>query len=326
VVSAKGLNGLRLTANWPGRFGVVRSRCRRRELLALSAVETEFTEHHPNRSWSMKRFTGNVAAITGAGSGIGRALALELAGRGTRLALSDVDGERVVETVALCEKAGAEARAYEVNVASRQAVLDHAEEVVVDFGGVNLVVNNAGVALAANIEEMRWEDLDWVMNIDFWGVVHGTKAFLPHLIASGDGHVVNVSSVFGFVGVPTQSAYNAAKFAVRGFTEALRQEMLIARHPVKVSCVHPGGIKTNIARDARGVEPAHREKAAADFERIARTAPEQAAKTIARGIERNKARILIGADAHVIDAIPRLLGAAYQRPAALLARLGLRMV
>jgi len=272
----------------------------------------------------MKRFTGNVAAITGAGSGIGRALALELAGRGTRLALSDVENDRVAETAALCEKAGAETRAYEVNVANRQAVLDHAEEVAADFGGVNLVVNNAGVALSANIEEMRWEDLDWVMNIDFWGVVHGTKAFLPHLIASGDGHVVNVSSVFGFVGVPTQSAYNSAKFAVRGFTEALRQEMLIARHPVKVSCVHPGGIKTNIARDARGVS--NREKAASDFERIARTTPEQAAKTIARGIERNKARILIGGDAYVFDAIPRLLGSAYQRPAALLARFGLRLV
>jgi short-subunit dehydrogenase len=212
-----------------------------------------------------------------------------------------------------------------LNVANRQAVLDHADEVAQDFGGVNLVVNNAGVALADNVEDMTWEDLDWVMNIDFWGVVHGTKAFLPHLIDSGDGHIVNVSSVFGFIGVPTQSAYNAAKFAVRGFTEALRQEMIAARHPVKVSCVHPGGIKTNIARDARGLGSADKEKSAASFEKLARTTPEQAAKVIARGVERNKPRILIGADAYVLDAIPRLFGARYQRPLAWLARQGLKL-
>jgi NADP-dependent 3-hydroxy acid dehydrogenase YdfG len=274
----------------------------------------------------MKTFPGKVAVITGAGSGIGRALALELAERGTRLALSDVDESRVTDTASRCEKLGAEARPYVLNVANRQAVLDHADEVAQDFGGVNLVVNNAGVALADNVEDMTWDDLDWIMNIDFWGVVHGTKAFLPHLIASGDGHVVNVSSVFGFIGVPTQSAYNAAKFAVRGFTEAFRQEMIAARHPVKVSCVHPGGIKTNIARDARGLGSANKEKSAASFEKIARTTPEQAAKVIARGVERNKPRILIGADAYVLDAIPRLFGARYQRPFAWLARQGLKLV
>jgi NADP-dependent 3-hydroxy acid dehydrogenase YdfG len=272
----------------------------------------------------MKHFADKVAVITGAGSGIGRALALELAGRGSRLALSDVDPVRIAETVAMCDKAGAEARGYEVNVANRQAVLDHAAEVVEDFGSVNLVVNNAGVALAATVEDMAWEDLDWVLDIDFWGVVNGTKAFLPHLIASADGHVVNVSSVFGFVGVPTQSAYNAAKFAVRGFTESLRQEMIMAKRPVKVSCVHPGGIKTNIARDSRNNSPVDPDKASAAFDKIARTTPEQAAKVIARGVEREKPRILIGADAYVFDAIPRLLGARYQRPAALLARAALR--
>ncbi|SDZ40353.1 Short-chain dehydrogenase [Amycolatopsis xylanica] len=269
----------------------------------------------------MKRLAGKVAAITGAGSGIGRALALGLAERGMRLALSDISLTRVAETAALCEKAGAEAKAYELNVADRQAVLSHADEVVADFGAINLVVNNAGVALQATVEQMRWEDLDWVMNIDFWGVVHGSKAFLPHLIASGDGHLVNVSSVFGFVGVPTQSAYNAAKFAVRGFTESLRQEMLIGKRPVKVSCVHPGGIRTNIARDARGTESGDAEK----FAQIARTSPEGAARAIIRGVERNRPRILIGADAYVFDAIPRLLGPYYQRPLAILARLGLRV-
>ncbi|WP_414936278.1 SDR family NAD(P)-dependent oxidoreductase [Amycolatopsis sp. cmx-11-51] len=272
----------------------------------------------------MKSFTDKVTVITGAGSGIGRALAIELAGRGARLALSDVDAVRAAETTALCEKAGSTAKAYELDVADRDAVLAHAEEVAVDFGGANLVVNNAGVALGATVEEMTWDDYDWLMGINLGGVVNGTKAFLPQLITSGDGHIVNLSSVFGFIGVPTQSAYNAAKFAVRGFTEALRQEMLIARHPVAVSCVHPGGIKTNIARDARGGVERDIDKAAKGFEKIARTTPEKAARTIVRGIERKTPRILIGGDAYVIDAIPRVLGSFYQRPLALLGRLGMR--
>lgn len=272
----------------------------------------------------MKRFTDKVAVITGAGSGIGRALAIELAGRGARLAVSDVDAVRAAETAGLCEKTGATAKPYELDVADRDAVLAHAEAVSAEFGGANIVVNNAGVALGATVEEMTWEDYDWLMGINLGGVVNGTKAFLPQVIASGEGHIVNISSVFGFVGVPTQSAYNAAKFAVRGFTEALRQEMLIARHPVKVSCVHPGGIKTNIARDARGGYEQDADKAAEGFEKIAMTTPEKAAQTIVRGIERGTARILIGPDAYVFDAIPRLLGAYYQRPAALLARRGLR--
>jgi NAD(P)-dependent dehydrogenase (short-subunit alcohol dehydrogenase family) len=261
-------------------------------------------------------YAGKTAVVTGAGSGIGRALACELAGRGAQLAISDVNVTNVAETAALCEKAGAQVQHYELDVADRQAVLDHADVVTREYGHVNLVVNNAGVGLKANVVDMSWEDLDWLIGINFWGVVHGSKAFLPALIASGDGHLVNISSVFGLVGVPTQSAYNAAKFAVRGFTEALRQEMLIAGHPVGVSCVHPGGIRTNIARDARSSDPvsdAERERQAADFERAARTTPEQAARTILRGVDRKKPRILVGPDAYVIAAAPRLLGAGYQR-------------
>jgi NAD(P)-dependent dehydrogenase (short-subunit alcohol dehydrogenase family) len=260
----------------------------------------------------MRNFNGRVAVITGAGSGIGRALALELAGRGARLALSDVNAVAVADTAASCEKLGVQAKGYVLDVAEREAVHAHAAEVVADFDKVNLVVNNAGVAVMATVEEMTYEDFDWIMGINFWGVIHGTKAFLPHLIASGEGHLVNISSVFGLVGVPTQSAYNATKFAVRGFTEALRQEMLIEKRPVGVSCVHPGGIRTNIARDARSAGDIPDEKKASDFAKIARTSPEDAAKTILRGVERNRARILIGADAHVIDAAPRVLGSAYQ--------------
>jgi NAD(P)-dependent dehydrogenase (short-subunit alcohol dehydrogenase family) len=273
-------------------------------------------------------YPGKTAVITGAGSGIGRALALDLAARGAVLAISDVNLVTVAETAALCEKAGARVSHYELDVANRQAVLDHADAVTAEFGKVNLVINNAGVGLMANVEDMSWKDFDWLMGINFWGVVHGTKAFLPQLIASGDGHLVNISSVFGFVGVPSQSAYNAAKFGVRGFTEALRQEMLIARHPVGVSCVHPGGIRTNIARDARTSEPvtaAERAKQAADFARAARTTPEAAARTILRGVDRGKPRILIGPDAYVFDAVPRLLGARYQRlSAAAIRRFGPR--
>jgi NAD(P)-dependent dehydrogenase (short-subunit alcohol dehydrogenase family) len=260
----------------------------------------------------MRHFQDRVAVITGAGSGIGRALALELAGRGARLALSDVNAVAVADTAASCEKRGAQAKGYVLDVADRAAVHAHAEEVVAEFGRVNLVVNNAGVALMSTVEDMSYDDLDWIVGINFWGVVHGTKAFLPHLIESGEGHLVNVSSVFGLVGVPTQSAYNATKFAVRGFTEALRQEMRIEKRPVGVSCVHPGGIRTNIARAARSSDGVKDEKRAADFARIAHTSPEDAARTIVRGIERDRARILIGLDAYVIDAAPRVLGSTYQ--------------
>jgi NAD(P)-dependent dehydrogenase (short-subunit alcohol dehydrogenase family) len=267
------------------------------------------------------RYQGKIAVVTGAGSGIGRALAVELASRGARLAISDVNDTGLGETVSMCEKSGAEVHSYHLDVADRAAVLTHAEQVTKDLGEANLVVNNAGVALMATVEEMAWEDLDWLMGINFWGVVHGTKAFLPHLIASGDGHLVNISSVFGFVGVPSQSAYNAAKFAVRGFTEALRQEMLIAGHPVAVSCVHPGGIKTNIARDARAARdliPV--EERATRFEKAARTTPEKAAQVILRGVDRKSPRILIGADARMFDVTARVSGARYQRVVATVMR------
>jgi NADP-dependent 3-hydroxy acid dehydrogenase YdfG len=250
--------------------------------------------------------------ITGAGSGIGRALALELAGRGARLAISDINADSVAATAAECASRGAEAvESCAFDVASREAVFGHASEVVERFGTVSLVVNNAGVALAKDVLDTSIEDYEWIMGINFWGVLYGSKAFLPHLIASGEGHLVNISSVFGIFSVPGQSGYNAAKFAVRGFTEALRQEMLVAGHPVGVSCVHPGGIRTNIAKSARTDQGTPEELDEA-FQRMARTMPETAARTILRGVERRRARILIGPDAYLLDGMTRALGSAYQ--------------
>lgn len=258
----------------------------------------------------MKDLNNKVAVITGAGSGIGRALAMELANRGCRLALSDVNEAGLKETAALCD--ASEVRTYRLDVADRDAIYAHAAQVAKDFGVVHLVINNAGVALSATVREMTDDDFQWVMDIDFWGVAHGTRAFLPHLIASGEGHVVNISSVFGLIGVPKQSAYNAAKFAVRGFTEALRQEMKLENQPVAVSCVHPGGIRTNIANAARMGKSENAEAQRKGFDKLAVTSPEKAARIIVKGILKDESRILVGPDAWGIDVINRLLGAAYQ--------------
>lgn len=256
-------------------------------------------------------WNGKVAVVTGAASGIGRALVLELARKGARVAASDVDDVGVHETA---RHAGEGVRAYQVDVADRAAVQAHADAVVGEFGQVNLVVNNAGVAVTKTVEEMSFDDLDWLLGINLYGVLNGSKVFLPHLIASGDGHLVNLSSVFGMIAPPLNSAYSTAKFGVRGFTEALRQEMLIAGHPVTVHAVHPGGIRTNIARNARIGETARAAEGdpVGRFERIARTTPEAAARTILRGVERNRPRILVGPDAYLIAALPRVLGARYQ--------------
>jgi len=258
--------------------------------------------------------------VTGAGSGIGRALARELAARGAHLALSDINEATLAETVMLCEAAGAAAKitSQHVDVADRNAVYAWADQVVADHGRVNLIFNNAGVALAAGIEAMSYEDFEWLMSINFWGVVHGTKAFLPHLKAAGEGHVINMSSVFGLISVPGQAAYNAAKFAVRGFTDALRMELDMSPCGVSCTTVHPGGVKTNIARNAR-VDPSvaatlsHPDAAADEFDKMARTTPESAARQILLGVTRDRRRVLVGPDAAVIDLVSRLPAAASQR-------------
>lgn len=269
----------------------------------------------------MKDFQDKVAVVTGAGSGIGRALALQLAQDGARVAISDWDADGLAQTTALLEARGAAPHATVLDVRDRAAVHAWADAVAVHFRAVNLVVNNAGITIFGTVEESPYADIEKVIDVDFWGVVHGTKAFLPHLIASGDGHVVNVSSIFGLFGVPTQSSYNAAKFAVRGFTEALRQEMLIDGHPVGVTCVHPGGIRTNIVNNATASNAVDTSGIARLFEeKLTRTSPETAARTILRGVRKRRPKVLIGADAVAVDLVVRALGASYQRPFAAVSR------
>src|SRR5690606_17664815 len=258
-----------------------------------------------------------VCVITGAGSGIGRALAEALARRGAKLALSDVDTDGLAETVKRCERYGAEIKSDRLDVTERERVLRYVDEVKAHFGVVHQVYNNAGIAFHGEVTRTEFKDIERVMDVDFWGVVNGTKAFLPMLIESGDGHVINVSSLFGLIAVPGQAAYNSAKVAVRGFTEALRQEMLIAKAPVKVTCVHPGGIKTAVARSATYAEGSDAKRAAADFDRkLAIHTPEMAAETILDGAARGHGRVLIGWEAKLLDLFVRVTASGYQRIAA----------
>jgi NAD(P)-dependent dehydrogenase (short-subunit alcohol dehydrogenase family) len=277
----------------------------------------------------MKDFNGRVAAITGAGSGIGRALAEDLAGRGAHLALSDIDEVGLAETVNRCEGRGVKVTSQRLDVADRAAVYAWADQVVADHGKVNLIFNNAGVALGATVEAMSYEDFEWLMDINFWGVVYGTKAFLPHLKASGEGHVVNLSSVFGLLSIPSQSAYNAAKFGVRGFSDALRMELEIEGSCVSCTTVHPGGIKTNIARNARMDDSVAEltgevssDEIGDDFEKIARTTPAKAAREILAAVQRDRRRALIGPDANLLDLVSRLPAVLYQSFLVYGARLG----
>ncbi|OBH10455.1 SDR family oxidoreductase [Mycobacterium sp. E1747] len=262
----------------------------------------------------MQGFAGKVAVVTGAGSGIGQALAVELARSGAKVAISDVDVEGLAETEARLKAIGAEVKTDRLDVTEREAFLAYADAVREHFGKVNQIYNNAGIAFTGDVEVSQFKDIERVMDVDFWGVVNGTKAFLPHLIASGDGHVINVSSVFGLFAVPGQAAYNSAKFAVRGFTEALRQEMMAAGHPVAVTTVHPGGIKTAIARNATAAEGLDQAQLASLFDkRLAKTSPQRAAQIILEAVRKKSARVLVGTDAKVLDALVRLTGSRYQQ-------------
>jgi NADP-dependent 3-hydroxy acid dehydrogenase YdfG len=262
----------------------------------------------------MEGFAGKVAVVTGAGSGIGQALAIELARSGAKVAISDVNTEGLAVTEERIKAIGAPVKADRLDVTEREAFELYADAVKAHFGKVNQIYNNAGIAFAGDVEVSGFKDIERVMDVDFWGVVNGTKVFLPHLIESGDGHVINVSSIFGIFSVPGQAAYNAAKFAVRGFTEALRQEMALAKHPVKVTTIHPGGIKTGIARNMTAAEGIDVDELAKTFDKkLASTSPEKAAQIIMDGVRKNKARVLIGNDAKALDLIVRLTGSGYQK-------------
>lgn len=266
----------------------------------------------------MKSFDNKVAAITGAGSGIGRQLAVQLAQQGCHLSLSDIDAAGLDETRQLIDGTAVSVVTDVLDVADRDAIYRWADKVVADHGRVNLIFNNAGVAVGALIESMRDEDLEWLMNINFWGVVHGTRAFLPHLRAAGEGHIVNISSVFGLFAQPTQSAYNSSKFAVRGFTESLRMELDMTDNVVSASCVHPGGIKTNIAKNSRtdpglsGLTGSSEEESQREMEKMFSTSAGDAAKVILNGVKKNRRRILVGSDAHFIAWMLRLIPTLYQ--------------
>lgn len=269
----------------------------------------------------MKNFTDKVAAITGAGSGMGRSLAVLLSKRGCHLALSDVNEAGLAETVRLVADSGVKVTSQRLDVANKDDVFAWADKVVADHGKVNLIFNNAGVALGSAVDGGSYEDFEWLMNINFWGVVHGTKAFLPYLKQAGEGHIINTSSLFGLIAVPSQSAYNASKFAVRGFTEALRQELELENVNVSATSVHPGGIKTNIAKAARmdkSVESIGMSvNSTAKFEKLFRTTADDAAAQMIRAVEKNQRRLLIGNDAKVLDLMARILPSSYQKLVAL---------
>jgi NAD(P)-dependent dehydrogenase (short-subunit alcohol dehydrogenase family) len=261
----------------------------------------------------MKSFEDKVVVITGAGGGMGREMALKAAREGALLAVSDWNAEALAGTVDLVKGLGAEVRSDVVDVSDRDAVATWAAAVAEQFGRVNVLVNNAGVTVTGDFEEMAYEDFDWIVGINFYGVVNGTKEFLPHLIASGDGALVNISSLFGLISMPGQTAYNATKYAVRGFTEALREEMLINKHPVTVTCVHPGGIKTGISRNGRKTASQDAGKLDELFEKkLARMPADKAAGIILEGAKKGKARVLVGIDAHLIHHAAKLAGSRYQ--------------
>jgi short-subunit dehydrogenase len=272
----------------------------------------------------MTAIRGAAAAVTGAASGIGRALAIELAARGCDLALADRDEAGLQAVAAEIAKAHLKAHSeahsqkvsvHRVDVGDAGQIAGFAQAAIAAHPSLNILVNNAGVALLGQFHEIDQAQMDWLMNINFWGVVHSTRAFLAHLATRREAHIVNLSSIFGIVAPPGQTAYAAAKFAVRGFSESLRHELQAAASPVRLSVVHPGGVLTNIVRNSRaGVGVTDNERRAQTIERfdaIAKTTPKDAALRIIKGIEKNQPRILIGGDARFMDLLQRFRPATY---------------
>ena len=257
----------------------------------------------------------SVVVITGAASGIGRALAARLASENiSGIAIADVNADALAETAAIVSKEGVSVSEHLCDVSKLDQVERLAYEVVERHGRVTHLINNAGVGVIGSFDQLSIADFEWLMGINFWGVVYGCKVFLPTLKQQASAHIVNVSSVFGFIAPEEQSAYCSSKFAVRGFTESLRHEL--AGTSVAVSAVHPGGIKTNIARNSRvGADtPAEwKQQGAKFFDKVAKTSPETAAEVIVKGIKRRDPRILIGSDAYAISTISRLFPRRYLR-------------
>ena len=254
----------------------------------------------------MKSLANKVVAITGAGSGIGRSLALQLAAKGCHLALSDVNEAALAESAGLLPST-INISTHVVDVAVKEQVYQWADKVVASHGHVDIVINNAGVASQCPIEDIDYDDFNWVFNIVFYGVLYGTKAFLPHLRSRPDAHIVNISSVNAFFPFPGNGPYNCAKHAVKALNQTLIQELNNSN--INITSVHPGGIKTNIVHNSRMIkplEPISKAQAAARFERMAGTTADKAEETIIKGILKEKQRLLVGKDAYVIDILTRL--------------------
>lgn len=249
----------------------------------------------------MKDLNNKVAVVTGAGSGIGRALAIRLAREGCHLALADLNSAGLDETIKLIQSPQTKITSYIVDVSDREAVHQFSDSVIQDHQHVDLVINNAGVSVNRSIEKLDYEDFEWVLNINMWGMVYGSKAFLPHLKTRPEAHIVNMSSATAMLGFPLNGPYNMSKSAIQSFTETLIQEFLGTK--LRFTSVHPGGIKTNIANSAKHMT----EKNASKFNKLAATTPERAAKIIINGIKKNKEKILVGPDAYIMTILKRLL-------------------
>jgi NAD(P)-dependent dehydrogenase (short-subunit alcohol dehydrogenase family) len=260
------------------------------------------------------KLRGRTAVVTGAASGIGRAIAASLARRGCNVALADIDGEALAHVATEIGSADVRISRHHLDVADRGAIAAFPAHVISEHGGIDVLVNNAGVALGGTFLEIAERDFEWLFDINFWGVVRMTRAFLPHLQKSEEARLVNISSLFGLIAPPGQTAYAASKFAVRGFSEALRRELERVDPRIGVTVVHPGGVATSIAKSARQPDSLPAEEVAKRrkfFDSHLTMPPEVAGETIVRGIERRQARILVGSDAKFAALVERLMPVNY---------------
>ncbi len=258
-------------------------------------------------------FSDKKVVITGAASGIGKALAIKFANEGAHLILADIDKVKLKQTQAEIESIGNACNCYSVDVTSYNSMIDFANQVINSHGDIDILINNAGVSLMDRIADTDLDDFRWLMEVNFWGVVHGVKAFLPSLMRKGQAHIVNLSSILGLMSMPGQAAYNSSKFAVKGFTEALKMEL--SGTAIKVSCVHPGAVKTNIAKNARVgkvITTATRTRLIDEFNKLSYTTAEKAADQIIKGIKQDKRRIIVGIDAKIADVLVRLFPNKYE--------------